>query len=175
MAALDPPPLVVGGGSLVARNERLLLERYPDLFVARGAGESTIQDVLAYWHGDLRREQIRGIGYVGAVRGQRTLLSIGRSVRHTAVLANRLQTDILPELDLLDATFRHKGVAQLEASRGCTNFCSFCPRSHKGLVVRRRPRRPALGLGGDGSDLPAAPRHLPHDLPDRRGVHRSRP
>ncbi|MGH3814527.1 MAG: hypothetical protein ACRDUV_19090 [Pseudonocardiaceae bacterium] len=37
-----------------------------------------------------------------------------------------------PELDLLDETFQHKGVAQLEASRGCTNFCSFCLRGHKG-------------------------------------------
>jgi hypothetical protein len=37
-----------------------------------------------------------------------------------------------PELDLLDRTFAHHGVAQLETSRGCTNFCSFCPRGHKG-------------------------------------------
>jgi radical SAM superfamily enzyme YgiQ (UPF0313 family) len=88
--------------------------------------------VLGHWHGDLERDQIRGVGYVGAAREQSILLSIGRSFRHTAVLANRLQTDILPELDLLDATFRHNGVAQLEASRGCTNSCSFCPRSHKG-------------------------------------------
>ncbi len=132
VAAHDPLPLIVAGGSLVARNERLLLDRYPDIFVARGAGESTVQDLLAYWHGDLERDQIRGIGYTGAVRPQGALVSIGRSYRHTAVLSNRLQTDILPELDLLDLTFRHNGVAQLEASRGCTNFCSFCPRSHKG-------------------------------------------
>src|SRR5207249_1623597 len=45
---------------------------------------------------------------------------------------NRVQTDMWPELDLLEATFAHKGVAQLESSRGCTNFCSFCPRGHKG-------------------------------------------
>jgi len=130
---LPVPPLVVAGGSLIARNERLLLGRYPDLLVARSAGEPTVQDLLAHWHGDLDRTQVRGIGFNGAPRGTGTL-SIGspRSFRHTAVVANRLQTDILPELDLLETTFQHHGVAQLESSRGCTNFCSFCPRSHKG-------------------------------------------
>lgn len=133
VTARAAPPLLVAGGSLTARNERLLLERYPDLLVARGTGEPTIQDVLAYWHGDLDRAQIRGVGYLGAARGTGTLtIARPRSLRHTATVGNRLQTDILPELDLLDATFRHHGVAQLESSRGCTNYCSFCPRSHKG-------------------------------------------
>lgn len=127
--ALPDPPLVVAGGSLTARNERLLLDRYPDLLIARGAGEVTIQDVLAHWHGDIARDEIRGIGYNGSVRGQGTMM-IGR--RHTAKPVSGSQTDILPELDLLPATFDHHGVAQLEASRGCTNFCSFCPRGHKG-------------------------------------------
>lgn len=125
---MQKPPLVVAGGSLTARNERLLLECYPDLLIARGAGEPTIQDVLAYWHGDLAREQIRGLGYAKvALEG-----GVGSQFRSTPRSVNRLQTDIFPELDLLDATLRHKGVAQLESSRGCTNFCSFCPRSHKG-------------------------------------------
>lgn len=138
-ALFDAPdgPLVVAGGSLTARNERLLLERYPRLLVARGAGEPTVQDVLAYWHGDLDRERIRGIGYQGAPRGHGTL-AINRP-RRTATVLNRLQTDIWPELDLLDATFQRKGVAQLESSRGCTNFCSFCPRGHKGSWAGTRP------------------------------------
>lgn len=130
VTSLDAPPLVVAGGSLTARNERILLASYPQLLIGRGAGEPTIQDVLAHWHGDLQVEQIRGAGYRGASRGTGTV-TIGRS-RRTATVANRLQTDMCPELDLLDATFRHKGVTQLEASRGCTNFCSFCPRGHKG-------------------------------------------
>ena len=49
--------------------------------------------------------------------------------------------DIFPELDLLPATFDHHGVAQLETSRGCTNFCSFCPRGHKGLWSGAAPER----------------------------------
>lgn len=49
--------------------------------------------------------------------------------------------DIFPELDLLPATFEHHGVAQLEASRGCTNFCSFCPRGHTGLWSGAAPER----------------------------------
>lgn len=123
-------PLVIAGGSLTARNERLLLRRYPSLLVARGAGEATIADIVAYWHGDLALDQIRGIGYRGKNQGD-GVHSIGVA-RHTATMANRARDDIWPELDLLAATFDHKGVAQLETSRGCTNFCSFCPRGHKG-------------------------------------------
>src|SRR5262249_55213754 len=98
--------------------------------IARGAGESTIADVLANWHGDLDLDQVRGIGYTGAARGEGTL-AIGR-FRKNAIVANRAQADILPELALLATTFEHRGVAQLESSRGCTNYCSFCPRGHKG-------------------------------------------
>ncbi len=134
------PPLVVAGGSLTARNERILLERYPNLIISRGAGEPTIADVVAHWHGDLAVEQIRGVGYRGASRGRGTL-SIGTTgqARRTATVANRLQTDMWPELDLLETTFAHNGVAQLEASRGCTNFCSFCPRGHKGQWAGAAP------------------------------------
>jgi hypothetical protein len=131
------PPMVVAGGSLTVRNERILLERYPDLIIGRGAGEPTIVDVLAHWCGDLEIEQIQGAGYHAAARGEGKL-SIGR-VRRTATVTNRLQTDMWPELDLLERTFAHKGVAQLEASRGCTNFCSFCPRGHKGQWAGAAP------------------------------------
>ncbi|MFC8527196.1 B12-binding domain-containing radical SAM protein [Nocardia sp. NPDC057227] len=130
VAAAHHRPMVVAGGSLVARNEQLLLRDYPWLLIARGAGEPTLADLVAHWHGDLDRDQIRGIGYTGAARGEATH-TIGR-FRRTATVANRAQTDYFPELDLLDATFTHRGVAQLESSRGCTNFCSFCPRGHKG-------------------------------------------
>jgi hypothetical protein len=122
----DDRRLILAGGSLTARNERLLLNAYPSLLVARGAGEPTIADALAHWHGDLHREAIRGIGYAGAPRGG--ALAIGKN----PVVPNRQQTDFWPELDLLPATFDAKGVAQLETSRGCTSFCRFCPRGHKG-------------------------------------------
>ncbi|WP_240956594.1 hypothetical protein [Micromonospora sp. HNM0581] len=124
-------PLVLTGGSLTVRNEQLLLAQYPGLLVARGAGEPTVVDVIAHFHGDLDLADVRGIGYNGAARGGG--MTIRRAPRRTATVANRAQTDILPELDLLDRTFRHRGVAQLETSRGCTNYCSFCPRGHKGI------------------------------------------
>lgn len=127
---LPEPPLVLAGGSLTARNEALLLERYPRLLVARSAGEPTVADVLSYFHRHLDLHEVRGVGYRDAPRNGG--LVIERAHHRTAGLSNRAQTDFLPELDLLDATFDHKGVAQLEASRGCTNFCSFCPRGHKG-------------------------------------------
>ncbi|WP_435057710.1 B12-binding domain-containing radical SAM protein [Streptomyces sp. bgisy060] len=134
--ALPSPPMVVAGGSLTARNERLLLERYPELLVARGGGEATIEGVLAHWHGDIPREEIPGIGYTGAARGGG--MAIGR--RRTAKpVARDTSNDILPELDLLPATLTRHGVAQLETSRGCTNTCSFCPRGHKGLWAGAAP------------------------------------
>ncbi|WP_406279181.1 hypothetical protein OH799_11530 [Nocardia sp. NBC_00881] len=136
------PPLVIAGGSLAVRNERILLERYPRLLVARGAGEVTIADVLAHWHGDLAADEVRGIGYQGTARGQGTLM-IGSRPRHTATVGNRAQTDMWPELDLLGPTFERQGVAQLETSRGCTSSCSFCPRGHKGQWAGAPPE--ALG------------------------------
>jgi hypothetical protein len=135
---LARPPLVIAGGSLTARNEALLLERYPDLLVARGAGEATIEALLAHWHGDIDLDQVPGLGFNGAARGGG--LAISR--RRTAKPVTRDATaDIFPELDLLPATFDHHGVAQLETSRGCTNFCSFCPRGHKGLWAGAAPQR----------------------------------
>lgn len=134
--ALPQPPTVVVGGSLTARNEDMLLGRYPSLLVARGHGEATVEGLLGHWHGDLEREQIPGLGYIGAARGGG--LAIAR--RHTAKPQERDATaDMLPELDLLPETFEHHGVAQAESSRGCTNFCSFCPRGHKGTWAGARP------------------------------------
>ncbi|GAA4994342.1 hypothetical protein GCM10023205_78880 [Yinghuangia aomiensis] len=127
--AVPTPPMVIAGGSLTARNEALLLERYPRLLIARSAGETTMQDLVLHWHGDIDRGQVHGIGYSGVTRGG--ALSIGR--QRTPAVPNRQQTDFLPELDLLDATLAAGGVAQAEASRGCTDACSFCPRSHKGV------------------------------------------
>ncbi|WP_198037079.1 radical SAM protein [Nocardia sp. BMG51109] len=139
VTAMASPPMVLAGGSLAVRNERLLLDRYPDLLVARGAGEATIADVMACWHGDLDIDQVRGIGYRGAARGEGTLM-IGSRPRHTATVGNRTQTDMWPELDLLGPTFERKGVAQLESSRGCTSSCSFCPRGHKGHWAGAAPQ-----------------------------------
>ncbi|WP_197523376.1 radical SAM protein [Actinokineospora pegani] len=136
VTATSNPPLIVAGGSLTVRNERMLLERYPKLIIGRGAGEPTIADVMAHWHDDIAVQHVRGAGYTGAARGEGTI-SIGP--RRTAVVANRTQTDMWPELDLLDATFAAGGVAQLESSRGCTNYCSFCPRGHKGQWAGAEP------------------------------------
>jgi hypothetical protein len=134
---LPQPPVVIAGGSLTARNEAMLLERYPGLLVARGGGEATIEALLAHWHGDIPLEQVPGLGYKGAARGGGLVIA-----RRTARPTNRDTTnDLLPELDLLPATFARGGVAQLEGSRGCTNYCSFCPRGHKGLWAGAGPEQ----------------------------------
>ena len=121
VATLEDGPLVVFGGSLSALNTDVLLTHFPDGFVGHGAGEPTIQDIVAHWHGEIPLNEIRSVAHrdleLPAVR---------------AVPRNLEYTDIVPELDLLDVTLQHKGVMQLESSRGCTHACSFCPRSHKG-------------------------------------------
>jgi hypothetical protein len=157
---LPTPPLIVAGGSLTARNEALLLETYPDLLIARGGGEPTFKDVLAHWHGDLRREEIHGIGYNGAARGA-GMMAIGR--RRTAKPVSSSQDDILPELDLLPAVLEHKGVGQCECSRGCTNFCSFCPRGHKGQWFGAQPDMFPWFLGEVGQVYDRFP-HVPRTL-----------
>lgn len=147
-------PLVLAGGSLTARNEALLLARYPRVLVARGAGEPTIEDVLAHWHGDIELSRVRGIGYTdhatipatapaphahrprdGVATGSRLAppeVTRPGELRYTGLPVGAFRGQALPELDLLAATFAHRGVAQLETSRGCMSSCSFCPRGHKG-------------------------------------------
>ncbi len=113
-------PTLIVGGSLAALNFEVLSQAYPGLIVADGPGEPTMEDVVAHWHGDLDREEIRGI-----VAGRRG----GKRPRPRNLDAG----GFLPELDLLGRTLDCSGVMQLESSRGCTHACSFCPRSHKGL------------------------------------------
>jgi hypothetical protein len=133
---MDRPPIVIAGGSLTVRNEAMLLGRYPRLLVARGDGEPTIEALLAHWHGDIGLDQVPGLAFNGAPRSGGTVITR----RHTARPVTRDTTrDIFPELDLLPATFDHGGIAQLETSRGCTNYCSFCPRGHKGLWAGTAP------------------------------------
>ncbi|MCX5402284.1 radical SAM protein [Streptomyces sp. NBC_00102] len=157
---LPSPPLVVAGGSLTARNEGLLLKTYPELLIARGAGEPTIKDVLRYWHGDIRLDEIQGIGYNGGSRGTGVL---GIARRRTAKPVSSSQDEIFPELDLLPATLEVRGVGQAETSRGCTNFCSFCPRGHKGQWHGAEPELFPWFLGAVGQiydDFPHVSRTL---------------
>jgi hypothetical protein len=56
------PPLAVAGGSLTARNEDMLLKRYPQLLVARAGGEATIEALLAHWHGASALTRFRAWG-----------------------------------------------------------------------------------------------------------------
>jgi hypothetical protein len=133
---LPDPPLAIAGGSLTARIEGLLLDRYPRLLVGRAGGEPTVRALLRFWHGDCDLHEIPALGYAEAPRGGAP--AVGR--RRTAKpVARRVAADVVPELDLLPATFAQHGVAQLETSRGCTSFCSFCPRDHKGAWTGADP------------------------------------
>jgi hypothetical protein len=136
--SIPRPPLIIAGGSLTARNERLLLERYPELLIARGGGEATIEGLLAHWHGDILLDQVPGLGFGAGPRGGGMAIARRRTAKP---LTRDATADIFPELDLLPETFEHHGVAQLETSRGCTNFCSFCPRGHKGMWAGAAPAR----------------------------------
>lgn len=119
-------------------NKGLLLDRYPGLLVARCGGEPTIGGLLAHRHGDIPRAQVPGLSFHGGARGGAPTVTRRRTAKP---VARDTAGDILSELDLLSATFKHHGVTQLETSCGCTNFCSFCPRGHKGTRSGASPDR----------------------------------
>jgi hypothetical protein len=74
-------------GSLAARNDKLVLDRYPRLLIARGAGEPTSVDTIAYFHDDLPLADVRGIGYTGTTRG--VGMAMGRSSLTAAAESGR--------------------------------------------------------------------------------------
>lgn len=115
---------LVFGGSLSVLNQQVLLEAYPEAVVATGPGERTIADLIKVHRGELALPDVSGIAYRADGVGP---------LRRTSQISPREVDDMLPELDLLDATLASKGVIQLESSRGCSYACSFCPRAHKGV------------------------------------------
>jgi hypothetical protein len=118
-------PLIIIGGSLPALDYQQLLAKYPEIIIAKGPGEATMQDIVRYWHNDIKIWEVNDIAYVdGEGLTKRTHRKKGDS-------------DLLsvPELDLLPETLAHRGVMILESSRGCNFTCSFCPRDHKGIWV----------------------------------------
>jgi hypothetical protein len=140
------PPLLVFGGSLAALNASLLLRSYPGALVAHGPGEVTMQDVVEHWHGDRTLAEVRGA----------CSLTPGGLLK-TPGLSNREVPESLPELDLLEETLDRRGVMQLEASRGCTHACSFCPRQHKGIWAGTWPEEAAEILDAVGRVFESRP------------------
>jgi hypothetical protein len=141
----DYRPLLVVGGSLSTLNAQHLVRG--GALVAMGAGEITMCDVVRYYLGERCINEVTDICY----------LDTAGTVRRTPKISNRLYDDIMPELDLLEATLDQGGVMQLESSRGCSYACSFCPREHKGIWA------------GD------APEALDSVLPDLAAVYDERP
>lgn len=120
----DYDPLLVAGGSLAVLNKAELLLNEGVDFVAVGAGEKAMQDIIEFSLNKLPRSQISDIAYYNRAND---------AVVHTSRIKNREYDDIMPELDLLEETLSLGGVLQLESSRGCSYACSFCPRAHKGM------------------------------------------
>lgn len=116
-------PIFIFGGSLSALNSVSILNSLPTAFISLGPGERTITDLVQYSNGEITKDEICGVAYLGEFG----------EIRKTPNLNNRNADDILPELDLLPATLIRSGVMQLESSRGCSYACSFCPRTHKGI------------------------------------------
>ncbi len=115
-------PQVVVGGSLPVLILEELLERWPKIWVCVGPGEQTIMDIVSWWRGDMRKEEVAGMAYFDGV-----------NIRSNLKARNECLVNFAPELDLLEATLNCNGVLTLEASRGCTNACTFCPRTQKGM------------------------------------------
>lgn len=113
-------PLIVLGGSLPYLNKDMLLKKYKDIIICKGYGERTVKDIIKYWYGEIQKEEIAGISYM----------------KEDAILNTEMKNEWedygYPELDLLPAILKRKGVMTLECSRGCMNACTFCPRKSKG-------------------------------------------
>jgi Fe-S oxidoreductase len=115
-------PTVVCGGSLSVLIRESIVSTYPAAIVANGPGERTMAEIVLSWHGKVAMDAVTDITYMSA-----------EGPAATKKLPNKAYNEGVPELDLLEKTLEHKGVMQLESSRGCTYACSFCPRAHKGM------------------------------------------
>ncbi|MFB9686090.1 hypothetical protein [Amycolatopsis plumensis] len=148
---MSAPPLVLAGGSLTVRNEGMLLDKYPELLIARGAGEPTIADAIAHYHGDCDLPAVRGLGYRGAPRGG--ALAIGTTPRRTAVQPNRLRAEHRAVAPSRSAP-RHGAQPCNRTGSGttsCPNWTCWTP--HSRTTVWRNWRSPA--------DAPAIARSVP--------------
>jgi len=111
------------GGSLPVLNREVLINQFPNSIISTGAGEPTIAGIIGYRRGELRLRDVPGIYY----------LDNEGKISKTIAISPRSNNEMIPELDLLQPTLKANGVMQLETSRGCSYFCSFCPRAHKGI------------------------------------------
>ena len=121
---LSQNSLLAFGGSLSVLNREVLLRRFPYSVVSTGPGEATIAGLVRMLRQECTIEDIPGLAYVK---------SAGGPICRTPNTSPRDTEEMIPELDLLQATFEARGVIQLESSRGCSYACSFCPRTHKGM------------------------------------------
>ena len=147
--------VIVVGGALGALNSSAIVRRYPQLIVARVAGESVLPDLVRYWRGECGVKDINGVELIPSCHAMVRNDGNAKPLKHDNHRAiplftgSRSSFDVtwawaaptksyrpllpLPELDLLPKTIACDGVMQLESSRGCSFRCSFCPRDHKGI------------------------------------------
>ncbi len=115
--------IITVGGSLAAITYKQILEKFPQVIVSLSEGETSIKQIIRYYKGQCKIEEINGIAFMDK-----------NTIRQTPVCKLSSTSEIsLPELDLLLPTLRAKEVFQLETSRGCYNACTFCPRKQKGI------------------------------------------
>lgn len=117
-------PLIAVGGSLAALNAERLVAKTRSLIVGLGDGESSFPDIIQYWYGDKKLNEISNV----------MVYSDGKVTKNPRSVLPSLSAGI-PELDLLKSTLDCRGVMQLESTRGCSYACSFCPRAHKGIWI----------------------------------------
>lgn len=115
-------PLVVLGNIVPASFPEEFLQLYPDLIVAYGEGELSLEGLVDYVTHKVDLEDVPGIAY----RSKQGLLM------RTLFTAPLMEEIPIPSLDTIPDIARCKGALTLELSRGCQwNVCTFCPREHK--------------------------------------------
>ncbi|MGA5135202.1 hypothetical protein ACPCTO_36040 [Streptomyces olivoreticuli] len=171
--ALPQPPLVVAGGSLTVRNEALLLDRYLSLLIVRGAGESTVQDVLAHWDGDVEREQIAG--HRLHRRPARPQHSGTHPSPHSEAGQPRSGGQHPSRVGPASRDVRAPWRRPARSLPGLHELLFLLSAWPQGAVGWSRARHVPVDARPDGPGLRPLPGCVPHRVPGGRGVHRARP
>ena len=129
-------PIIFAGNYLARIYSKALLAEFSELLINHGEGEAFIIDLVHYWAGQVKREQISALTFLDPENGQ---------VRMTRLREFDMEDTTLPAPDLFQRFADGRAALSLELSRGCSyNACTFCPRTHKIRKWKALPPRDAV-------------------------------
>ena len=111
---------IVLGNFIAASLPKFFINKFPEVLICTGEGESTLYDLCEYIRGKKRLNEVSNLAF----------LENGKIV-FTSRKSVNMDDLPLPALDTLNDLIIHKGALTHEWSRGCFWKCTFCPREHK--------------------------------------------